>query len=141
MATKTLNIEDDSDDWEVKTIPFTWPKISGDRQWHLLTTYNAFAFASLAASNEDDGAEQSKAFFHIIVTLVVPDEREAWTNAIVDAGVPMTVLVEKMKKLLEAAGKDDSPSPATSSGTAAPKTSKPRSTAGSSSARGSASRT
>lgn len=126
---KILDLDDDTDtDSPPKTMLFRWL----GREWHLLTEYNQFAFAGLTAAPENNGTEQTKAFHKIIVTLVVREEREDWTNAIVEANVPLDKLVAKMQQLLAAAGKDDSPSPATSSGTAAPRPSKRRSTVSSS---------
>lgn len=129
MASKILNLDDDDEVAEVpKTLPFEWK----GRTWHLLTAFNAFAAGNL---QDADGDNALAAFTALFKVLVIEEERPAWTKFLIEHNFTVDQMMAKMQRLLEAAGKDATPSPATSSGTPVRKTSARRSTVASSSIR------
>lgn len=129
MATKILNLDDgDEDEAPKKALPFEWK----GRTWHLLNDFNAFAFGQVQVAAPEDRLGAFVSFFR---TLVIEDEREDWARFLVEHNFSMEQLSEKMKRLLEAMGKDDTKSPPASSATPVRKTSARRSTVSSSSIR------
>lgn len=129
MASKILNLDDGAEVTEPpKTMPFIWK----GRTWHLLSSFNAFAAGALADADEGD---ELKAFAALFKVLVIEEERPAWTKFLIEHNFDIPEMMAKMSQLLEAAGKDATPSPATSSATPVRKTSGRRSTVASSSIR------
>lgn len=126
--TKILNLNHlVAADEKPKTMPFELLEGADGkpRKWTMLTAFNALAIGRM----QEGGDDALAAFHQMFRNLVIPEERDEWQRALVEANIPAEKLMEIMGELIAAAGKDDSTSAAPSSATPVKRASVRRSTA------------